>query len=60
MSLLQPIINWPKKTVSAIPSAVLICVSSVAKVNEIVVISIVGPKWAALASALVLLNMFKG
>jgi hypothetical protein len=42
------------------PSAVLICESSVAKMNEIVVISIVGPKWAALASALVLLNMFKG
>jgi hypothetical protein len=39
---------------------VLIFESSVAKMNEIVEISIVGPKWAALASALVLLNMFKG
>ena len=49
-----------RSTVNAMPSAVLICESSVAKVHEIVVISIVGPKWAALASALVLLNMFKG
>ena len=60
MSLLQPIINCPKKTVNAMPSAVLFCESGVAKMNEIVVINIVGPKWAALASALVLLNMFKG